>query len=125
MAHAMHAHGSGQPRVVHLNTHHAVLYDNRTPFSIDGLAIRQKAHTSLDCTYLALGFGDGQAEPIADQRTRHCVPKLSNILVRVVENCAMAGESSERCVYELVLGIGGRVIRSRMLVSTRHDAIAI
>lgn len=57
---------------------------------------------------------DRQPKTIAGQRARHCIPKLSDILVGVVKNCALAGESSER-----------RVIRRRMLVSTKHDPIAI
>jgi hypothetical protein len=36
----------------------------------------------------------------------HCIPKLGDILVPVVKDCALAGESSERRVYDLVLRIG-------------------
>ncbi len=43
---------------------------------------------------------------VASQRARHGIPKLSDILVRVVENGALTSELSERRVYELVLGIG-------------------
>lgn len=39
-------------------------------------------------------------------RPSHCIPKLGDILVRVVKDCALAGESSERRVYDLVLRIG-------------------
>jgi hypothetical protein len=44
--------------------------------------------------------------PFADQRARHCIPKLGNILVRVVENRALRSKPRKRCVDELVLRIG-------------------
>jgi len=31
----------------------------------------------------------------------------------------------ESCIYDLMLGIGARVMRKRILVSSRHEAIAI
>ena len=36
---------------------------------------------------------------------RHRIPELSDVLVCIVKNCALESESSQRCVYELVLRI--------------------
>ena len=56
--------------------------------------------------YFALGIGDGQTKTVVIERARHGIPKLSDILVGVMQNGALTGELSERCVYESVLGIG-------------------
>ena len=93
--------------------------------SIKGFIVWQETHAVLDGTDLPLRFRNCQAKTIAALGTRHSVPKLSNVLVRVVKSGALGGKSSECRVHELMLGSERRVIRSWMLVSTRHDAMII
>ncbi len=64
VANAMNVHSCGQSRVVHLNTHYAVLYDNPTPLSINGFTIWQKTHAGFDCTHLALCLGHVKPRPL-------------------------------------------------------------
>jgi len=106
VGYVVHVHGSSQSRIVYLNTQNFVLQDNPPPLSIKRFTVWQETHAGLDGTYLVLRLGNRQAKTIADQRTRHSVPKLSNVLVRVVKNGALGGKSSECRVHELVLGIG-------------------
>ncbi len=102
----MRIHSSGQARIVYLNAQDAVLYNDPPPLSIHELAIRQEDHSSLNCTYFALSIGHCQTKAVPVERARHSIPKLSDILMGVMKNGALAGELSEGCVYDLVLGIG-------------------
>jgi hypothetical protein len=106
VAHAVNVHRGSQARIVNLNSQDAVLHDNSSPLSINCVAIGQEDHATLDCAHFAFGIGNGQTEAVAIERARHGIPKLSDILMRVVKNRALTCELSERCVYELVLGIG-------------------
>ena len=106
VGYAVHVHGCSQPRIVYLNTQNFVLQDNPPPLSIKGFIVWQETHAGLDGTDLPLRFRNCQAKTIAALGTRHSVPKLSNVLVRVVKSGALGGKSSECRVHELVLGIG-------------------
>jgi hypothetical protein len=92
MAHTVNAHGGGQSRIVHLNTHYLVPDDNPAPLSINGFTIWQKTHADLDCTHLTFSLGHRQTKTIALLRARHYVPKLSDVLVGIVKNCALESE---------------------------------
>src|SRR5208282_4461737 len=104
--HAMDIHGRCQPRIVYLYAHDPLLHNNPAPLSINSLTVRQENHASLDSANFTLSIGSTQAQAIPRLRPGHCIPKLSNVLVCVVKNRALGGESGERRIYELVLGIG-------------------
>ncbi len=106
VTHAVDVHRGGQPCIVDLNAQDAVLQDNSPPLTINRIVVGQESHASLDCAYFALGIGNGQTKAVAVERAGHGVPKLSDILMRVMQNGALTGELSERCIYDLVLGIG-------------------
>src|SRR5437764_199684 len=56
--------------------------------------------------YFALGVGNGQTKAVAFERACHGVPKLSDILMRVMKNGALTGELSE--LLRLRVGTGDR-----------------
>jgi hypothetical protein len=90
---------------VYLNSRDAVLHDDSSPLPIDSFTIRQETHAGLDHANLSLGFSDGQTKTIARDGPSHCIPKLSDILVRIMKSRALHGESSESCINEFMLGV--------------------
>jgi hypothetical protein len=80
-------HGRGEPGVINLNSCDGVLQDS---FATHDRWLRCPATGScrLDRADFALSLGCRQTKAIADHGPCHNVPKLRNILVRVVQGCA-------------------------------------
>src|ERR1017187_7418915 len=106
VAHAVHVHDGCHSRIVHLNSRDVVLHDNSSPLAINGFVVRQEDHARFDGPHLALCVGYGQAKAVAVPRACHGVPQLSNILMSVMKHGTLTGKLSERCIDDLVLGIG-------------------
>jgi hypothetical protein len=91
---------------MYLNPQDAVLHDDAPPLSVDGFTVRQESHASLNHADLTFGFGDGQTKTIAYSGPGHNVPKLRDILVRVIKSRALSAKSSKSRINEFVLWIG-------------------
>lgn len=90
---------------MNLNTQDSVLKDYPPPCPVDGFVVRQQDHTGLDGSHLALGFGNRQTKPVASSWTCHSIPKLSNILMGILETGALGSKLRQRGVDDLVLRI--------------------
>ena len=64
VAHAVNGHDRCQPRVVHMNAQHTMLYNNPPPLSVNGFAIRQESHAGLDCAHFMFSLGYVKPRPL-------------------------------------------------------------
>ena len=106
VADPVHVHRGSQACVMHLDAQDAVLSHDSSPLSINGLAICQQAHTCLNGLNFSFGLTHAQPKAVAINRAGHYVPEFCNILVSVVESCALFGEQGERICDNLVLRVG-------------------